>query len=111
MGSEPERAQAGHRRKKGWKRPVDLRVIKSEVTRLLPPGNPVRELILQEPDSLPSEDSFVSKAETWVRLLRLRRDDFTFSSAQQDGERRVEARVLAERLGFLREQTAGGAES
>lgn len=47
---------------------MDLRPIKAEAMRLLQPGNPIRESLLQEPDYLPGSEAG-PRMETYIRLL------------------------------------------
>ena len=48
-------------------RVVDLRSCKVEAALILPPGHPLRELLLREPDFLPLAEG-LGKLETYVRL-------------------------------------------
>jgi hypothetical protein len=50
---------------------VDLREAKREAAQVLPPGHPVREALLREPDELPCVEGR-AKIETYLRLLFLR---------------------------------------
>lgn len=47
--------------------PVNLRDIKAGVQRLFPPGHPLREALLREPDELTREDAR-SRLVAYVRL-------------------------------------------
>ena len=62
---ESEATSSGHR--PGF---VDRRSTKERIARVLPPGHPVRELLLQELDFIP-EDEAVVKFGTLTRLLFL----------------------------------------
>lgn len=47
---------------------VNLRELKNVVRERLDPGDPLRELILGQPASLPTSE-FLAKAEDWLALL------------------------------------------
>lgn len=49
---------------------LDLRATKERIAIILPPGHPVRELLLQEPDFVPGDEAVV-KFEMFARLLLL----------------------------------------
>jgi len=46
---------------------VDLRLCKQEVSRLYPPGNMLRELLMSEPDELPRAEG-IAKLQTYARI-------------------------------------------
>ncbi len=47
---------------------VDFRRLKAEVSRLYPPGHPLREILMREPDLQP-RDQALGKVEILVRLV------------------------------------------
>ncbi len=52
-----------------WERPVGIRELKAFVHDMLPAKSPLRDLILTEPDVLPSSE-FLVKCSVWLKLLR-----------------------------------------
>jgi len=51
---------------------VDLRLVKKCVLEILPPGDPVREALVKEPDLLPRPEGLVKLA-TYARVLMSKR--------------------------------------
>jgi hypothetical protein len=51
---------------------VDLRLVKKRALETLPPGDPVREAIVKEPDLLPRSEGLVKLA-TYARVLMSKR--------------------------------------
>lgn len=51
---------------------VDLRLVKKRVLEILPPGDPVREALVKEPDLLPRPEGLVKLA-TYARVLMSKR--------------------------------------
>ena len=49
-------------------KPVEIGALKREVTEIFPPGHPLRELILAQPDRLDPTELSV-KAGDWLQLL------------------------------------------
>jgi len=56
---------------------IDLTPIKAEVRAARPAGDPLREAVLAEPDSV-SEAAYLAKVRPWLVLLRL--------GGRQDGD-------------------------
>jgi len=47
---------------------IDIRMVKETARRLYPPGHPLREAILGEPDSLPGSQA-LGKLEAYLRMV------------------------------------------
>lgn len=84
---------------------VDIRELKERAVRILPPNNPLRELILGEEDFLPRGE-YLIKAESWARLIRVQQAEFTWMEAVRHGEERLAVDIESHRL-----NAAGGARS